>query len=454
MTSSLSQLQHHSTPIKNSQHGEVIVLDTGSTIDAEAAAMLQALHSRSVGGLREHLESLEARGADNFMANFYVGYGHASIGDCGTTTIFIEGVSMLAAKAIQDWRLYSGQEASTRYIDFATQPFLNPLGTEQGEVILENWRQFYIDTMPVLVDDLKQRFPMTDSEKESVYEKAISARAFDTLRGFLPAGSTTNLAWTTNLRQAADAMKHLRHHPLEEVRNIADALEQSLQSAHPNSFGHKQYEGTEEYNKPYMQHDYYYHNPNCDSLTMTYNGIDTNLLQEYQGVLSNRPAKTELVRQIAECGTVGFTFPLDFGSFRDIQRHRAIVQRMPLLTTELGFNQWYLNELPTSIKEQANRLLESQIELINELDCDPATRQYYIGMGYNTANRISGDLAALTYLVELRATRFVHPTLRYQAQDMAHLLEDQFKDQGLVIHLDAEADRFDIKRGEHDIQIN
>jgi len=453
MTTPLSQLQHHATPITGTKNGEVIVLETGSVIDAEASAMLQALHSRSVGGLREHLDSLEKRGAENFMANFYVGYGHASIGDCGTSVIFIEGVSMLAAKAIQDWRLYSGQEASTRYIDFAPQDFVNPVGTPEGEVILENWRKFYIDTMPVLVDDLKERFPISEGEKESVYEKAIAARAFDGLRGFLPAGATTNLAWTTNLRQVADAMKHLRHHPLKEVRDIAAALETSLQSAHPNSFGHKRYEGTEEYNKHYMTEHYYHHNPKCDRLALTFNGIDKELLSEYSHIMSNRPAKTEVARQVAECGAVGFEFPLDFGSFRDFQRHRAIVQRMPLLTMDLGFNEWYMNELPDEIQTQAQELLDSQKVLIEELDCDEAVRQYYIGMGYNTAVRFSADLPALVYLVELRATRFVHPTLRYQAQEMAGKLTELFGESGLVIHLDEEADRFDVKRGEHDIQI-
>jgi len=73
------------------------------------------------------LEVLAEKGADNFMSKFYVGYGHKSIGDCGSITLFIEGVSMLGAKAIQDTKLYNGQEASTRYIDFSKQPILNPL---------------------------------------------------------------------------------------------------------------------------------------------------------------------------------------------------------------------------------------------------------------------------------------------------------------------------------------
>ena len=449
----LENLQHVTVPIAGNPTGEVIVLDTGATIDAEAEAMLQALHSRSVGGLREHLASLAERGAENFMAQFYVGYGHASIGDCGGTVIFIEGVSMLAAKAIQDWRLYSGQEASTRYIDFAHQAFLNPLKSPEGETILENWRHFYTHALPLVIEDLKERFPLVEGESASVYEKAIKARAFDTLRGFLPAGSTTNLAWSSNLRQVADALKYLRHHPLPEVRQIAQALGEALAQAHPNSFAHKHYEATEAYNQEWMSTHYYYHDPECQEFTLTYQGLDLSLLSAHREAMQTRPPQTELPRQIAECGTLGFSFPLDFGSFRDLQRHRAIIQRMPLLTPDLGFNSWYLDELPPTLQDQAETLLESQEDLIATLHPEPAVRQYYLAMGYNTANRLSGDLAALTYVVELRATRFVHPTLRHVAQEMAGKLMDLFGEHGLVIHLDKEADRFDVKRGEHDLHL-
>ena len=101
----VSDLKHTIVPISNG--GEVIVLDNGAIINPEAEAMLQALHSRSVGGIKEHLKVLEKNGPEKFISTFYVGYGHKSIGDCGTGTIFIEGVSMLVAKAIQDWQLYS-----------------------------------------------------------------------------------------------------------------------------------------------------------------------------------------------------------------------------------------------------------------------------------------------------------------------------------------------------------
>ena len=123
---------------------DVFVLETGAAIDAEADAMLQALHSRSTGGLRAHLQKLIEKGAEKFMSSFYVGYGHKSIGDCGTTTLFAEGISMLAAKAVQDWPLYSGQESSTRYLDCSQQPFLDVTNSAAGREIQEAWRSFYM----------------------------------------------------------------------------------------------------------------------------------------------------------------------------------------------------------------------------------------------------------------------------------------------------------------------
>jgi len=443
----IKNLKHSQIKIKGG--GKVIVLDTGSVIGPEAGAMLQALHSRSIGGLESHLKILADKGPDNFMKNFYVGYGHKSIGDCGSASIFIEGISMLAAKAIQDWPLYSGQESSTRYIDFKTQPFKNSANNKTGKEILEFYRKFYTEALEPIKKYLKKQFPIQKGEREDIYNKAIDARSFDILRGFLPAGSTTNIAWHTNLRQAADKIMLLRQHPLLEVRNIAEALEKTLQLALPNSFGHKHYKETEDYNESWMKNDYYYHNKKCPNFKIVNNSVNTKLLS--RKILKDRPAKTELPKHLAEAGTLQFEFLLDFGSFRDIQRHRAVIQRMPLLTTEIGFEKWYLGELPKELRKKAELFLKQQEGKIKKLKISKEEKQYYIAMGYKTSNRLTGNLPALVYLAELRSTRFVHPTLRNKAKMMAEALVKLFGKFGLVMHLDKEPNRFDIKRGEHDI---
>lgn len=433
--------------------GMVLVLETGATITPESEAMLQALHSRSIGGIKSHLEVLAQKGPEKFMSTFYVGYGHKSIGDCGTCTLFIEGVSMLVAKALQDWPLYSGQEASTRYIDFAHQPFIDPAQTTESKDILETWRAFYMKGLEALAKNLPTRFPKQEGEDEKIYNKAIMARAFDIMRSFLPSGASTNLAWHTNFRQAADHLLRLSHHPLKEVRDTAEHITEALKEAFPSSFGHKLYETTESFNAEWMKNNYYFEKTKGIDFKLTRNAVDMEALSEHKHTLETRPPKTELPKELRECGEVQFEFLLDFGSFRDIQRHRATAQRMPLVTMAHGFESWYLDELPSDIRIEAEQLLETQKTATEKLNLSKFDMQYYIPMGYKLPNRLTGSIPHLVYLAELRATRFVHPTLRRRAIQIAHTLEETFKNQNLVIHLDQDPDRFDIKRGEHDITI-
>jgi len=456
---SIGKLKHTTEKIKSG--GEVTVLDTGAVIGAEAEAMLQALHSRSTGGLKSHLKILAKTGPEKFMSSFYVGYGHKSIGDCGSTTIFIEGISMLATKAIQDWPLYSGQESSTRYIDFAKQKFVsgfdfsrakNLKHKKNAKDILDKWREFYVKAQKPLQKHLRNKFPKSDREKEEIYQKAINARAFDILRSFLPAGATTNLAWHTNLRQATDKLMLLRHHPLTEVREIAEALEKALNKHFPNSFGQEIFETTEKYNEYWMQNKYYYFDRKIkrsrDEFKISFVKIDKRGLRENRSLFTRRPEKTELPKFLADIGVVDLEFTLDFGSFRDLQRHRAILQRMPLLGMELGFEEWYLNELPKDLKSEAKKLLQNQKKAINFLRLSREEKQYLVPMGYKVNNKISANLPALVYMVELRGTRFVHPTLRHRAIQIARTLKKRLN---IPIYMDKEPHRFDVKRGEQDI---
>lgn len=161
--------------------------------------------------------------------------------------------------------------------------------------------------------------------------------------------------------------------------------------------------------------------------------------------------KTELPMAVAECGTMAYEFLLDFGSFRDFQRHRAIAQRMPLLVRNHGFNEWYLNSFPDNLRKKIEKFIKSQEIKIEKLKISEEDKQYFTAMGYKVPCRFSGDLKALVYLVELRSTRFVHPTLVEQVLKIIESLKKLFGPYGLVLHLDKEPNRFDIKRGEQDI---
>jgi thymidylate synthase ThyX len=431
----------------------------------EDVAMMQALYSRSSASVLEHLEKVKKTGSGKFMESFYVGYGHASIGDCGSTTIFIENVSILAAKAIQDWSLYSGQETSTRYIDMSKQQCSDPIANAESQQILENWRKFYLDAQAPLIEHLKTKYPKKPEESGINYNKAIKARAFDILRAWLPAGVHTQLAWHTNLRQAAQKLALLNHHPDPLIRELGQKILEGLKEKYPHSFTHKLYETTEQYRK-FASSEYTYHANAHKCLTtpndiVCYTSIVPEDLSIYDELINSRPAKTELPAFLMDLGLVTFGFLLDYGSFRDLQRHRNGVCRMPLLTTEYGFHPWYLEQLPSDLRLQAEKLIKTQVEKINALTSDivgvtgdkmilqDVIKQYYIPLGFMVACRVTYGLPALVYTIELRSGSTVHPTLRQVAIAMGDKLQSCLPN--LTLHMDREQDEWNIRRGNQDI---
>ncbi len=424
---------------------QIIIVDD---VAPEANAMLQALYSRSPKSVTEHLEQVRKNGAEKFMASYYVGYGHKSIGDCGTTSIFVENVSMLVAKAVQDWALYNGQEASTRYIDMSKQEILNPLGSKEGKVIQDEWMRFYMHVLEALIPTLKERFPIKEGDKEVVYEKAIRARAFDIARGFLPAGATTYASWHTNLRQAHDHLKEMRNHPLEEVRMTALEILKSLQTKYSSSFLHKEYPSEEEYIKKSISEFAYYDEKSIKKFSYKVR-LDLKGLKTHQKLLKERPAKAELHQRFRQYGDMVFSFPLDFGSYRDLQRQRSAVQEMPLLSTKHGFYSWYLEQLPKDLRKEAEKVLKEQEKRIAKLKTTAEVKQYYTAMGYTIAVKMSCHLPSAVYIAELRSSDTVHPTLRVQAQRMGDAIKASVP--GIAMHHDTSPGTWNIKRGNQDI---
>ena len=414
----------------------------------EDLAMMQALYSRSPKSVTEHVEKVKQSGSGKFMATFYVGYGHASIADCGSTTIFIENISILGDKAIQDWQLYSGQETSTRYIDMSKQPIIDPLNTPESKAILDKWMSFYISNQEKIQAYLMTKYPRQEGEDEGVYIKAIKARGFDTMRGFLPAGITTQLSWHTNLRQAWDHIALLRHHPLEEVRQTSNIILDKLKEKYSHSFSHVLSEAQEKYRQETVT-KYSYFNPSEPIDFSLSTSIKPAELSKYQEIIDSRPPKIGLPTFLGDLGLLTFNFTLDFGSFRDIQRHRSGICRMPLLTTKLGFNSWYLEQLPEDLRLEATKLITEQTAAISQLETSPQIRQYYIAIGFNVACQFSFPLPAAVYVTELRSNRTVHPSLRGIAHKMHYAITETFPN--LKLYSDLDQDDWDVRRGLADI---
>lgn len=427
---------------------DVIVLDGHEVPNPEDMAMLQALYSRSPQSVKLHLEKVKQVGSQKFHEQYYVGYGHKSIGDCGTVTICVENVSMLCAKAIQDNPLYNGQEASTRYLDFSNRPVVDPLGSTHSAHIQKLWLAIYRDVLDALIPHFEQRFPREEDQKEGVWKKAIQAKAFDVARGFLPTGATTFVAWHQNLRQIHDHLSLMRHNPCAEIRETAGRVHEEVLKRYPSSFGHKRYEEQEDYlDKSVAAFAFTARNTNpefeCDA------AIDVEGLSAHQELLSSRPPKTELHQRFRQFGQMQFRFPLDFGSYRDLQRHRSCVQEMPLLTTRWGILPWYMEQLPTMLRVSVQGQVETLAEQIDALDCSPEERQYYIAMGFACPIQITCSLPSAVYIAELRSGTTVHPTVRKVAQQIGEAVKSVIP--GIAMHHDMSEGVWDVKRGTQDI---
>ncbi|MEI8339574.1 MAG: FAD-dependent thymidylate synthase [bacterium] len=413
-------------------------------------AMMQALYSRSAQSVEEHVKKVRESGSGKFMERFYVGYGHSSIADCGSTTIFLEGVSMLVAKAVEDWPLFSGQETSSRYIDMGKQALIDPIGTKDSKKILDQWMHFYRSNQQAVENHLIGKYPRMESEDEGVYLKAIKARSFDIMRGFLPAGVTTQFSWHTNLRQAYDHLALLNHHPLKEVREAAEGMLSNLKEKYASSFSHKLFPETEKYRAEMMKKYTYFGEKKLAKDFIFSTKIKPAELLACGSIVKNRPERNMLPIFLADLGFNTFDFYLDFGSFRDIHRHRNGVCRMPLLTTKFGFNEWYLEQLPMPVRKEALKLIKEQKTAIAKLKGTKEDIQYYIAMGFNVACSVSYGMPATLYVTELRSGKMVHPTLRAVAHKMAGALKKKFP--GMAIHADTSPNDWDIRRGLQDIK--
>jgi len=447
----------------------------------EDLAMLQALYSRSPASVVSHLEKLKASGSGKFMDQYYVGYGHASIGDCASTTLFIEQVSMLVAKAVQDHPLYNGQEASTRYLDFSKQTVVDPYNSPVSQKIQERWKEIYNRTLPLLIDGLKKCYPFNASEykNEKIWNNTLAARAFDISRSLLPIGTTTLLSWTTSLRAARDHIRRLKHHPLPEVREVAKKIFKGLVEKYPHSFNIADIDISKEsydtFAAQFASRNAFvsFDDVKCQfaptdaemkkimagDVVARSNTVDLDGLRKIEkDTLSSRPAFAPLPWRIEAYGRYNFLFLLDFGSFRDLQRHRNGVCQIPVIDGRFGLNPWYLEQFAEHLSEADSEQLKTdigeQFAAIADLPkkgiaVKPLLNQYLYPMGTQALVHASYSVPEAVYVGELRSGKMVHPSLRPIAQKMLDVLKSDIP--VMAVYGDKEKDSWSAKRGEQTI---
>ena len=433
--------------------------------DPEVQAMMLAMYSRNYGPIASRLPTTpdEEASLKSRLEKFYVGYGHKSVGQLGSTTIHLEGVSQIAAKAIENHPLYNGQESSTRYIDFSNQPMIVPQ-CENNEAIAywqEKWRVLYLNALPMTIEKLEAEYPFDwtgigdcaedglpldqkERAKFNAWRNTIKARAFDICRGLLPAGVVTNVGFTGTFDLINDHFGEMLHHPSSEMRDLAARVLLQLQ--------HKYSHATPGVDKlrqrfAYVNKDYFY--------TWGESGHRDHLvekghpLSERTVKLINQRKKYEaLPKAVSSRHRYLLSDKIDFGSFRDLHRHRNGVILMPYLTSMFGIEDWYLQQLPVDIAKNAAAMLDQMDG--DAITVDSVAFQYAVPMGARVHVHYECDLNQLLYLFELRSGKTVHQTLRHYM----HRVQAEFMKKNDAwaritgIYSDLDEDNFTLKRGE------
>lgn len=411
-------------------------------IDPQACAMLQAFYSRSPMPIRERLREMHAEWMlepldvlgnhpqltklKEKLAQYYIGYGHRSVGELGEVVIFIENVSIVAAKAVQHSPLYGGQECSTRYLDFSKQPSL--AGTQE---FVQPWREFYVQALPVMVEEIGRRHYEDRSHPD--FNKTCKAAAFDVLRGFLPVAFLTSLAWKTDFAHCHDHLQRMAIHPLPEVRELAAQIFKTVRARYPYAFPEElQPSGQVSWwNCPtYAPHNYetYSHCLSVHTINPTYTVID-------------------------------YEAPLDYGSWRDIARHRNgrmywAQPRNGTPTHRELVDSWYFQQLPDELQQGAERVQGA--EQIHKLTWHHTKDVYSSLLLSPVPTRFIWDTQQAEYVSRLRTGKTVHQTLRLFMQEFSSRLHEHVLDTGSSLLQCAHAanideDNWTLRRGSQDI---
>lgn len=454
---------------------EITILPADFSGDPEALAMLQAFYSRSLEPIKARIERLGNNMASvkKALSTYYIGYGHNSIGDCGNVTLFIEGVSIIAAKEIQDNPLYNGQECSTRYIELSGDGVIT-----DPEHAAFWWQREYHRVLEALTPAVRATHPFDAPEGFDVnnlehtkprspyanWLNATAARAFDIARGWIPTNALTNLSLTCSLRTAREIAIQLHSSDLVEIRQLGDKLLATLVDAFP--FAVKPYDDKDEAFVVWTQQlNEFAHMHECQPIEPPcwVDGAPFNVMVEEQEGLTDdlitaintRPRHGKLPIWVDPYATFTLNGYIDYGTWRDMQRHRRNIGRPPVLRVT-RMHEWYLDTLTAYLGEAAAapflKRVQEQFGVQGNVNRMQTIDDMVYGLPLGTIvpfNYTLG-LAQAFYFAELRSGNTVHAILRPLAQSLASMLEQS----GFRVDYDTEPARFDVRRGQQTIVEN
>lgn len=411
---------------------EVFVLtdESGKLLDPSVQATILAKYSRSPDSAKD-IVKLSPEEANKFHDKWTISYGHSSVAELANIPICFENVSIIASKFLEKWQRPGYSEKSTRYQKFSSDSFITPPGAPST---MHNFASKYFEAYQNLYPKVLEKCAKIMGLDPSLAK--VKARAFDNVRYLLPAGTGTNLAAVINLRDLRYVISEARGHSNPEIRNIGELAFEAgskicptlLKEALPDSFEprvkkldfgaskDKRVVLYEHSDFPMEKFRYFVEN------VYGMNWDTFQVLMNSRHQFKSPKQAPDVFKEIR----LKFNIVMDYGAYRDLQRHRRLEQFAEPLTPYIGY------EVPddiagTELEPEYRRAMElvssyDDSHVINDFDL----MQYMVPLGYLHRSTFSMDMKELYYLTELRTKPQGHISYRRIAYEIFELAKEKY----------------------------
>ncbi|MFH1545091.1 MAG: FAD-dependent thymidylate synthase [archaeon] len=395
--------------------------------------------------------------AKSFHEKWVVGYGHSSVAEHAVASIAFENVSIIASKVIEDVRLASYTEKSTRYQIFDRNRYYKPKKIMDSsfaglyEETMNYLFDVYAEIIPGMIEFMKKEFPKPKEQSEKAYDSATKARACDVVRYILPAGTLTNLAMTANARTLEWAISKFLSSPLEEMQEIGSSLKEEVKKIIPVlvKFADKNpylmetekaleeviskqglTDSEEKKEVELIEFDEDAEEKLIAALLYKYSNVSFNKAKEEAGKMSKKE-KEKIIdeslkrlgpydRPLRELEHLNYVFDIliDYGAFRDIQRHRICTQTTQLLSTSNGYSTPE-EIVKAGFEKKFIECMEKAEKAYKKISKEfPIEAQYIVPLAYRKRTLFTWNLRELFHFIRLRSGREGHLSYRLLAMNL------------------------------------
>jgi thymidylate synthase ThyX len=426
--------------------------------------------------------------AEQLYEKVFFEYGDDSVAQLGGVHLACEQASNVLTKVLEWGRLMAYLEQSTRYIGYDSRlttghyryyrdPGLldSPLGARYvGD--MDRMFDTYGELLAEVQGWLTQRHPRQAGDSDFVHRQAVKAKALDSLRGLLPAGSLSNVGVYGTGQSYEMLLLRMRAHPLPEARRYGEMMLDELRKVIPSFLQRVDLPERGGAWSAYLEktraetgqlverlfpdlcqpEDASVRGPS-GSASVTLVDFDPDgeekVITAICAPRTDRPEE-EVRRRVERLGAedrrallrayvgdrsnrrhrpgraferTGYRFDVvsDYGAFRDLQRHRMLTIEWQSLGPWLGY------EVPETVEEAGvadayTASMERSRDLYATLaPMFPEESAYAVALAFRIRYSMQMNAREAMHLTELRSGAQGHPTYRWVAQEMHRLIADQ-----------------------------